>query len=249
MSSFHKFTLMNEWSKYGQWRHPVEWWQNALNQYFDKMHPDKKANNPKVIEVGENSIIFGLSRHQGRLVLSKSSILKVTNPESINLKTSTQVKTKWQTYGPSEYPILYWTNCLYNYLDYVHNSLETLPLIKEINDETIHYKFEHEDDLYIISKWELENYFLLKPLQNNIYSPNTLLTRHFIDIPTFKEIIKLEIYTEIEYPSLVNPLIEDILSKNPQWKDSSLSGNELKKSIYEKLIIYFERCNFVKLRF
>lgn len=63
------------WSKYGEWRHPKEWWQIKLIEWMNIKHPDKLKNNPKVIEVSESEIIFGMSHHHGRLHLNKETIL------------------------------------------------------------------------------------------------------------------------------------------------------------------------------
>ena len=63
-------SIMN-WSEYGKWRHPKEWWQNKLIQWMESVHKDKLKRNPKIIEVRETDIVFGMKKHNGRLVISK----------------------------------------------------------------------------------------------------------------------------------------------------------------------------------
>jgi hypothetical protein len=64
------------WSNYGKWLHPKAWWEGKLIRWIETEHPDKKEYNPKVIEVRENEIVFGMSKHFGRLIVSKETLLK-----------------------------------------------------------------------------------------------------------------------------------------------------------------------------
>ena len=68
-------TIMN-WSEYGKWRHPKEWWQNKLIQWMESVQKDKLKRNPKIIEVRETDIVFGMEKHCGKLVISKKTLLK-----------------------------------------------------------------------------------------------------------------------------------------------------------------------------
>lgn len=64
------------WTEYGKWRHPNMWWQQKLILWMKSEHEDKLHLNPKIIEVRETDIIFGMEKHYGRLVLSKKTLLK-----------------------------------------------------------------------------------------------------------------------------------------------------------------------------
>jgi len=64
------------WSEYGKWRHPNEWWGIKLIEWIKIKYPDKLKNNPKIIDVTETEIVFGMKHHYGHLHLSKETILK-----------------------------------------------------------------------------------------------------------------------------------------------------------------------------
>ena len=67
------------WSEYGKWRHPKEWWQNKLIHWMESVHKDKLEWNPKIVEVKETDIIFGIEKQYGRLTISKETLLKVND--------------------------------------------------------------------------------------------------------------------------------------------------------------------------
>jgi hypothetical protein len=48
-----------------------EVWQSKLIEYITKTQPEKLKFNPKIIEVKENEIVFGMNNHMGRLIVSK----------------------------------------------------------------------------------------------------------------------------------------------------------------------------------
>jgi len=50
-------------------------WQSKLIEYITKTQPEKLKFNPKVIEVKDDVIIFGMERHMGRLTLSKKELI------------------------------------------------------------------------------------------------------------------------------------------------------------------------------
>jgi hypothetical protein len=64
------------WSEYGKWRHPKEWWQNKLIHWMESVRKDKLKWNPKVVEVRETDILFGMEKHQGIFVIPMGTISK-----------------------------------------------------------------------------------------------------------------------------------------------------------------------------
>jgi hypothetical protein len=72
---------LNGWIKYGQWRHPKEWWQHALIEYIKITCPEKLIYNPTIIDISTHKIILGMKKHMGRLILSKTKIMEVLCPE------------------------------------------------------------------------------------------------------------------------------------------------------------------------
>lgn len=64
-----------DWSKYGEWRHPKEWWQIKLTEWLKIKHPDKMKYDPKVDGVTEAHVTFGMKKHYGVLLVSKETIL------------------------------------------------------------------------------------------------------------------------------------------------------------------------------
>ena len=73
--------MMNKWTRYGQWRHPEIWWGLALSRYVSIKHPEKLIFNPRLIDVTEHHIRFGMRKHYGTLRLSKKVIIEVLHPE------------------------------------------------------------------------------------------------------------------------------------------------------------------------
>jgi hypothetical protein len=73
-----------DWSKYGEWRHPKEWWQIQLLEYIKIKHPDRLKFNPTIISVEETHIWFGMRKHYGHLRLSKKAIIETLNETSNN---------------------------------------------------------------------------------------------------------------------------------------------------------------------
>jgi hypothetical protein len=51
-----------------------EVWQSKLIDYITKTQPEKLKFNPSIIEITDNHIIFGMEKHMGRLILSKSEL-------------------------------------------------------------------------------------------------------------------------------------------------------------------------------
>jgi hypothetical protein len=51
-------------------------WQSKLIEYITNTQPEKLKFNPTIIEVRNNDIIFGMEKHMGRLVLSKTELNK-----------------------------------------------------------------------------------------------------------------------------------------------------------------------------
>lgn len=67
-------------------------YQRLLILYFRENHPEKLLFNPRVIEVTETHIKFGLLKHMGRMRISKRTLntnynqYKELKIKSINLK-------------------------------------------------------------------------------------------------------------------------------------------------------------------
>jgi hypothetical protein len=66
---------------YGVWRDSKTWWKLALSRYMAKKHPEKLIFNPRLIEVTEHHVRFGMRKHYGTLRLSKKIIIEVLHPE------------------------------------------------------------------------------------------------------------------------------------------------------------------------
>lgn len=77
-----------EWSKYGQWRHPKEWWELKLIEWMRIKHPDTLKYNPKIDSITDTHIKFGMKKHYGVLRIDKETILK--DLENENVKTETE---------------------------------------------------------------------------------------------------------------------------------------------------------------
>ena len=58
---------------YGVWRDSKTWWKLALSRYMAKKHPEKLIFNPRLIDVSEHHIRFGMRKHYGTLRLSKKN--------------------------------------------------------------------------------------------------------------------------------------------------------------------------------
>ncbi len=72
---------MSKWRSYGQALHPKEWWEIALLQYIKIKEPDKIKNEPKVISVSTDKVMFGMKSHFGLLHISKKTIIETITPE------------------------------------------------------------------------------------------------------------------------------------------------------------------------
>ena len=53
----------------------IKKYQRLLIIYFQKNHPEKLKFQPKVVEVREDYVAFGMIKHMGRLVLSKDILV------------------------------------------------------------------------------------------------------------------------------------------------------------------------------
>ena len=72
--------MMQKSMSYGVWRDSKTWWSLALSRYMAKIHPDKLYYNPRLSEVTEHHIKFGMRKHYGVLVLSKKVIIETLYP-------------------------------------------------------------------------------------------------------------------------------------------------------------------------
>ncbi len=70
---------MNQWSNYGQWRHPHAWWEIQLKRWILLKYPDNIRFDPRVENVTEKDIYFEMKKHYGRLVISKTKLIKDLN--------------------------------------------------------------------------------------------------------------------------------------------------------------------------
>ena len=73
---------LNEWSKYGQWRHPFQWWEIALTKYLKTTNNLKDAPKLNVIKVLEHEIRYCMKKDKVDRVISKKTIIEVLYPES-----------------------------------------------------------------------------------------------------------------------------------------------------------------------
>jgi hypothetical protein len=96
-----------DWSKYGEWRHPNEWWQIQLVEYMKVTDPEKLKFNPKIIEVNENKIVFGMKKHYGHLHLSKKLIMDTLKERDPNKEWDERFN---QLYSEIETAIIHWSN-------------------------------------------------------------------------------------------------------------------------------------------
>lgn len=74
-----KVLFQTHWSKYGQWRHPELWWKIQFEYWMSLKHPDKLKFNPKIIELNQDHLVFGMQKHMGRFLVSKRVILEDLN--------------------------------------------------------------------------------------------------------------------------------------------------------------------------
>ncbi|MFN5422513.1 MAG: hypothetical protein ACK5AO_04535 [bacterium] len=74
--TFAKLEAMSNWSAYGQWRHPENWWKTQFDKWIALKHPDKLMYNPQIIEITLDDIVFGMNKHMGRLHVSKKTIIE-----------------------------------------------------------------------------------------------------------------------------------------------------------------------------
>ena len=72
-------TMKKDWSKYGAWRHPKEWYQTKLVNFLKINFPDKIKFNPSVIKITDYKVYFGMQKHFGTLVISKKSLENFDN--------------------------------------------------------------------------------------------------------------------------------------------------------------------------
>jgi hypothetical protein len=69
------------WTKYGQWRHPILWWHFKLNTYFKKSNPDTLQYNPTVVRVTEFYVMYTLANVTEIQKISKADVIGFLNPE------------------------------------------------------------------------------------------------------------------------------------------------------------------------
>ena len=71
---------VDNWELYSEWRQKVhpqsdfDYYQMLLKKYFETYHPDKLVFEPKVIEVRNENVVFGLRKHNGVLHLGKDKL-------------------------------------------------------------------------------------------------------------------------------------------------------------------------------
>lgn len=96
-----------DWSKYGEWRHPIEWWQIKLVEYMKVKHPEKLEFNPKVISLTDESIVFGMRNHSGHLNLTKKLIMDTLKERDPNKECDKRFD---ELYSEIETAIIHWSN-------------------------------------------------------------------------------------------------------------------------------------------
>ena len=57
----------------------IKKYQRLLIRYFQKNHPEKLAFQPKVIEVKEDEVVFGMLKCMGRLRISRENLISLNN--------------------------------------------------------------------------------------------------------------------------------------------------------------------------
>lgn len=65
---------MKEETKYGKHNQPLQWYQKKLIEYLKTNNPDKLKFNPKILEIKNEQIIFGMEKHHGRLTISLKTL-------------------------------------------------------------------------------------------------------------------------------------------------------------------------------
>ena len=65
---------MKEETRYGKHNQPKEWYQRKLVEYIKANNPEKLKFNPRVINIQNEELIFGMEKHYGRLVISLKTI-------------------------------------------------------------------------------------------------------------------------------------------------------------------------------
>lgn len=75
---------MNEWSKYGQYRHKIQWWDIQIKHYLKLKHPERLFYSPKVYNVTDSQVRCTLQNHPGIMVFSKKKVAEEMNFELLN---------------------------------------------------------------------------------------------------------------------------------------------------------------------
>lgn len=75
---------MNEWSKYGQCRHKIQWWDIQIKNYLKLKHPERLFFSLNVCNVTDVNVHCTLENHPGIMVFSKKKVAEEMNFELLN---------------------------------------------------------------------------------------------------------------------------------------------------------------------
>lgn len=143
-------------------------------------------------------------------------------------------KNKFEQYGETEFPEIYWQTKLEEYL---HTSnfelLELVPKIISVEKDEIVFNMNELQNKYVIKKKSCKRHL------PSINSDSILLTRHFIEIPFRGQKIRAEIYSEIESELGINEIVSKIIKNNPHWASKVLTEDQMKENIFHVLCYYF----------
>lgn len=144
-------------------------------------------------------------------------------------------KSKFEQYGETEFPEIYWQTKLEEYL---HTSnfelLELVPKIVSVEKDEIVFNMNELQNKYVIKKKSCKRHL------PSINSDSILLTRHFIKIPINNNIIKVEVFSEIENEESINKVVSKIIKNNPHWVTDILNEDQKRNNILHVLSYYFE---------
>ncbi|MFN3299391.1 MAG: hypothetical protein ACK41Z_04280 [Sediminibacterium sp.] len=71
-----RLTEKTKWEKYGQWRHPEQYWQNYLNRYFEIFEPIKSLLNPKLNLILDQLIMYKFQNSEETYLIQKKELKK-----------------------------------------------------------------------------------------------------------------------------------------------------------------------------
>lgn len=57
-----------------KWFYPKRYWQRKLINYIKLTEPEKLKYNPKLIEIKNDKVYFGMRKHYGILVIDKKNL-------------------------------------------------------------------------------------------------------------------------------------------------------------------------------